>query len=306
MTRTDVEPRSRAAQLMVRFPVLSYLLIGIPIAFLLMTGPILAEYDVIPGKHAIEKIGLDLEEAASFLLVVALAGTALLVTRVSEGPDGLRILLRRMTRWRVGIRWYLVPVLALPVGTIGLAVLFGDRASVPSAGTLLAEVFATAVAFLFINLWEETAWAGFMQPHMERRFNFLLATALTALPFALVHVPVRIVTREITSVGELVGQFAVLVLLCLFTRTLFATVQRAAANSVLLAALTHTMFNRSNNVDGVAADVLAGPNHTSGALLVTALLTVGMLIAVRKRLGRDVRRQLDAQEAAALSSSGRR
>jgi hypothetical protein len=35
-------------------------------------------------------------------------------------------------------------------------------------------------------------------------------------------------------------------------------VMRGAANSLLLVGLSHTMFNRSNNTDGIAADILRG------------------------------------------------
>jgi len=193
--------------------------------------------------------------------------TALLVTRLSDGRDGVRVLFRRMTRWRVGIRWYLVPVLALPAGSVVVAVLLGDRASMPSTSTLLSEVASTVFALAVINLWEEGAWSGFLQTRLERRYSFFVACLLTAIPFALVHVPVRVVTREITTPGELIVQFIALLVLCLFARTLFATVLRGAANSVLMAAATHTMFNRSNNVDGIAADILSGPNQSIAALL---------------------------------------
>jgi hypothetical protein len=40
-------------------------------------------------------------------------------------------------------------------------------------------------------------------------------------------------------------------------------VLRGAANSILLAAVTHTFFNRSNNIDGIAADLLEGGNQPS-------------------------------------------
>jgi membrane protease YdiL (CAAX protease family) len=292
----------RTASVIARRPITSFLAIGLPLAFGLMSVPALAEYGVIPGKQAVARVGVDMEEAASVLLVFAVFTAALLVTWLSDGRDGVRILFNRMTRWRVGVRWYLVPVLALPAGSVAIAVLLGDQASAPSISTLLSEVASTAFALAVINIWEEGAWSGFLQTRLERRHSFFVACAITAVPFALVHVPVRVVTREITNLGELIGQFITLVILCLFARTLFATVLRGAANSVLLAAATHTMFNRSNNVDGIAADILSGPNQQVAALLTTAVLTIGLVIAYRRLLGRGVRRALDDAEARLLSS----
>src|ERR671920_1924408 len=62
---------------------------------------------------------------------------ALLVLGVTEGRSGVVGLLRRMVRWRVGLRWYAVALL-LPIGialaATALNVLLGARA--PSAADL--------------------------------------------------------------------------------------------------------------------------------------------------------------------------
>src|SRR5690348_2498860 len=92
---------SVARRLTARHPVSAFLLMALPAATAVMSIPALAAYDVIPGKHIPEKIGLDLEEAASLLLVIALFSTVLTVTRLADGRDGIRVLLRRMSRWQV-------------------------------------------------------------------------------------------------------------------------------------------------------------------------------------------------------------
>ena len=75
-------------------------------------------------------------------------------------------------------------------------------------------------------------------------------------------------------------------------------VVRGAANSVLLAAVTHTFFNRSNNADGLAADILTGTQRQEAALLTALLLTavLVMVLARRHRLSRTYRQCLDAAE----------
>ena len=87
-----------------------------------------------------------------------------------------------------------------------------------------------------------------------------------------------------------------LVVFCFFVRTLLGAVARGASNSVLLAAVTHTMFNRSNNVGGLGDDLLAGPNRQLAALLTAVLLTVVLVVVNRRRLSRSYRRELDALE----------
>jgi len=296
MTTTPHHERSIVGSLVAHYPVIVFLLTAVPLSFAAMSVPLMAQYDVIPGKGLPPKIGLDMEETASLFLVITLFVTVLTITRLIDGPAGVRILFRRMTRWRVPVYWWMVAVLAMPLGTVALAAVFGDHLRAPGGGTLAAEVGALLVGFLLANIWEEASWVGFMQSRLERRHNFFIAAAATAVPFALVHLPLRIINGTATTAGEVLGAFIVLIALCLFIRTLLGAVLRGAANSVLLVAVTHTMFNRSNNVDGLAADIVNGPNRQYAALLTVVVLTVVLLLADRRRLSKAYRHRLDIAE----------
>jgi ABC-type nitrate/sulfonate/bicarbonate transport system permease component len=62
-------------------------------------------------------------------------------------------------------------------------------------------------------------------------------------------------------------------------------------------ALTHAMFNRSNNSDGIGADLLPGSDSRQlAALLATILLAAVLGLVLRGRLSRSYRRQLDEAE----------
>jgi hypothetical protein len=108
---------SASRRLAARHPVAVFLFVALPASTAVISIPAMAAYDVIPGKHLPERVGLDLEETASLLLVTVLVATALTVTRLVDGHDGVRILLRRTTRWRVPLRWWLLAVTAMPAGT---------------------------------------------------------------------------------------------------------------------------------------------------------------------------------------------
>ena len=141
----------------------------------------------------------------------------------------------------------------------------------------------------------ETAWAGFLQSRLEGRHHFFIAAALTAIPFAAVHLPLRIINGATTP--EAVGiAFLTLLVLSFIFRSLIGMVLRGAANSILLAATTHTFFNRSNNIDGIAADLLEGSNQPIAALLAATLTTVVLGIWIRKKLRRSYREALDQAE----------
>ena len=187
--------------------------------------------------------------------------------------------------------------LGLPLLTVLIAVLFGDTVVLPSGSVLWREPLGMLVAWLLINLWEEAAWAGFLQTRLERRHNFFLAALLTGIPFAAIHMPLQVITGQVRSAIDFVVGFGLLMVLVIFVRSLFGMVLRGAGNSLLVVGLTHAMFNRSNNNDGIAADLLpSSDSRQLSALLATIVLTVVLGLVLRTKLSRSYRYQLDEGE----------
>jgi membrane protease YdiL (CAAX protease family) len=298
-TTVGVRERTGLKALVQRHPLAAFLVLALGSVYVLSVIPILMQYDVIAGKDFPARLGIDMERFASGGLTVLLFSSALLVTYLDGGRSAIRQLFRRILRWRVGVGWWLVAVIALPLLTVIIAVLLGDTAVVPSGSVLWRELLGILVAFLLINLWEEAAWAGFLQTRLERRHNFFLAALLTGIPFAAIHMPLQVITGEVRSAMDFVVGFALLGVLVIIVRSLFGMVMRGAANSLLLVGLTHTFFNRSNNSDGIAADLLpGGDSRQLAALLATAVLTVMLGLLLRKKLSRSYRRELDEAEQA--------
>lgn len=192
----------------------------------------------------------------------------------------------------------MIAVVALPLLTVVIAVLLGDAWTLPSGQTLWRELIAIAIALLLVNLWEEAVWAGFLQTRLERRHSFFVAAALTAIPFAAIHLPLRVITGAIRSAADLGLNFLLLLVLGLVVRPLMGLVLRGAANSLMLVGLTHTLFNQSNNTDGIAADILAGDSRQNAALLATLGLTILLVLILRRRLSRSYRLELDRAKQA--------
>jgi uncharacterized protein len=97
-----------------------------------------------------------------------MAPATFIVTGATEGGAGIGRLLRRIVRWRVGLRWYLFVLVGLPaimvLGTLlrpGALVSF-DISAVPS-GIAYLRAFALMVV-LGGPLFEEPGWRGFMVP----------------------------------------------------------------------------------------------------------------------------------------------
>jgi uncharacterized protein len=129
-----------------------------------------------------------------FVLASTLVGLllpALVITRVVDGPDGLRDLARQMLKVKAPVRWYAFALLAVPVSATLLAVfVFGAPDASPSVlleaavGTFLVQ---TVVGLLTNNLWEETAWMGLVQSRLQARHGAVLAAVATAPLFVLQH-----------------------------------------------------------------------------------------------------------------------
>ena len=136
----------------------------------------------------------------ALVMLAWLAGpsvASILMTSLIDGSKGLRDLLARTTRWRVGARWYAVALLTAPL--LSLAVLFALSLSSPEylptilttsdkVSLLLQGIVGTFVGGIF----EELGWTGFATPTLLRRMRHsVLTTGLTVgVLWGVVHLPV--------------------------------------------------------------------------------------------------------------------
>src|SRR5919199_4463984 len=103
-------PRSPLGRLVARRPVLAFLLMAYTIAWAL--------------QFAAFQLELSFRLGTSIGMIFGLALPTLLVTAVISGKAGVLDLLGRVLRWRVGVWWYLIAILGLPVATLLVASVF--------------------------------------------------------------------------------------------------------------------------------------------------------------------------------------
>ncbi len=280
-----------------RHPVSAFLGLAFAIAYPAMSLPILADHGVIPGGWLPQLPGLDTERIASVLLVfVALVPAALATTWVAEGPTGVRALVRRMFRWRIGTGWWLLVLAGLPMLTLALALLLGDTFKpIEAAPFVITQLFGLLVNLVLINMWEETAWSGVVQSRLERGHGLVTAALLTAVPFALVHMPLHFIGDF--SIGSLTTALVTLLIVCSIVRLMIGVFLRGTRDSILAVALLHTLFNRSNNDEGIVAGLLQGDGRKLAGLLAVLVMTAVVAIISRRRLSRSCRLALDSTTA---------
>jgi membrane protease YdiL (CAAX protease family) len=168
-----------------RHPVLSYFIF----AFLLSWGGVLIA--VAPAgffggvEHALFPFALVMNEAGPLL-------TGVLMTGLIYGKAGLREFAGRFLRWRVGMRWYVVALLATPLlvtptlfvlSFVSPVFLPGIVASDDKTGLLLAGLMAGLLGGLF----EEPGWTGFAIPELRRRYGVLTTGLIVGFLWAAWH-----------------------------------------------------------------------------------------------------------------------
>jgi len=117
---------------------------------------------------------------------------ALIVTGLAEGRPGLRGLLGRIVRARIGLSSYAV-IFGLPILLCALAVgimaASGRPVSLPTAAAWRELPERFIFIFLFIGLGEEPGWRGFALPRLQKQHPPLVASLILAPIWALWHLP---------------------------------------------------------------------------------------------------------------------
>ncbi len=168
---------------------------------------------------------------------------ALVVLGVTVGKPGVKTLLGRMVRWRVGWQWYLV-ALGLPLLMAGLAsyltVLMGAPA--PSAEQLAGwpSIFMTFPITLLIpglgGAWEEPGWRGFALHRLEAGRSHLWALLPLWIIIVVWHIPLFLTgDAQWVDAVNMVG--GVIIYNWLYHRS---------GQSVLLVMMIHAMNNAAS------------------------------------------------------------
>jgi uncharacterized protein len=300
MTSTPSTARSSQQSWLRRFaarrPLTAFLVLGMSLGYTLALIWGLAYNGVIPGGGLADALHIAPDELVGAATLLALLPAALFVTWASDGRAGLRILLRRAFHWRVSPWWWLTVLLGLPTLTVGLALLLGDDLRpVDISSLVVSQLTLLFVNFIVTNLWEETAWAGVFQTRLEERHNWLVAAMLTAIPFAAMHLPLQFFLDQPVTIGSLAVAFGVYFVLGLLVRPLLAVFRRGTGDSILLVALLHSVFNRTNNQNGIAATLLVGDARQLTMLIAVLILTVVTAVVIRSRLSRRYGAELAEQ-----------
>jgi uncharacterized protein len=232
---------SALRRLVARHPVASFLVMVFAVNCAVALSPLLTRRDILP-------FGLAPYDSLGHIFGVALP--AFIVVAAMHGRAGVRDLAHRSLRWRVGLQWYLIALLGVPVASVLCAsVLFGLaplEALVEKWELLLTVVLPQLLLLIvFFNLAEEVGWTGFLQARLQERHGPLKASLIVTLPFALYHLPAWMVEFELglAQLHLALALTGVLGISQLFGRVIIMWLYNNTGYSVLLVGMFHSSFN---------------------------------------------------------------
>jgi membrane protease YdiL (CAAX protease family) len=163
------------------------------------------------------------------------AALAWLMLRIAGDAEERRAFGRRLRRWRIGLRWYVVGIVLVPA-----AHLVGVALATLGGGVFPVHLERLGLLPLLVitNVGEEVGWRGYGLPRLQRRFSALTSSVILGGVWAafhwvaLGHNPSRPLSYLAVGTVSLVAMSVVMT--WLFNRT---------GGSVVLMVAVHAMYD---------------------------------------------------------------
>lgn len=210
---------------------------------------------------------------------------ALIVAGVTQGRTGLKNLLSRCLRWRVGLRWYaaalLVPV-AIALITVSLNIWLGAPISAAvQLGPWYNFFILFPLALLDAPLWEEAGWRGYALPRFPASRSRLANSLILGVLLAGWHLPIALSEPALTAPYLLAAVASAVVTNWVYYNS---------GGSALLAILYHTAANTMGGAGLNLFQIFSGSDFVRVWWLLAAV-NWGVVVILVLVAGPNLRRQ---------------
>jgi membrane protease YdiL (CAAX protease family) len=233
-------------------PLGTFLGVALPTGWVLLSLPLVLDLPLAPFILA--------------TLFLGLVAPAVVLTR-RDPSASVRQLLRDTVRLPRPAWLLLSAGLLIPVATVLAGRALGVAAEL--SGSFLASLALANVAssLLVVNLWEEMAWAGFVQRRATARWGYVGGAFVVGLMFTAVHLPLSL--YDANDVGDVASNIGAMLVSGVGMRLLIGAFDVWGGGSILALGLIHATFNASSE--------LIGPSSDWVRYLVTLVLGLGAL-----------------------------
>ncbi len=212
---------------------------------------------------------------------------ALVVTGLSDGRAGVWKLLGRIVQWRVGIQWYLIPIIGFPlVFILAYAFVLGPSSLGGVAQNwvliLTSYIPALLLGLLFPSLGEEPGWRGFALPRLQLRYGALVGTLILGVLHAFWHLPAYFLPGAILPGAFDPTVFVANSCAIIAFSFLWTWVFNNARGSILIAMVAHAA---SNAFSGYVPLVLNLPDDPWAVFKIFGVCALLVIVLTRGQLG---------------------
>jgi membrane protease YdiL (CAAX protease family) len=236
-----------------KHPVLAYFVL----TFVISWGGVLL---VIGGPGRIMRTSEQFETLLPAVILALLTGpsvSGVLLTVFVYGRKGLRELLSRLLKWRVGIRWYAIVLLAAPLLMMAIYLALSLLSPDFLPGIFVSEdkvshLLMGLVTGLMAGFFEELGWTGFVTPRLRQRYSVFGTGLIVGLLWAVWHILPALwlgfasgtLSGALSTVSYLVDPF----LFLMAFRVLIVWVYDRTGGSLLMAMLMHMSLTSSARI----------------------------------------------------------
>jgi CAAX protease family protein len=273
-TFVDTSNRAFKANLIQRYPLVSFFLLALGLTWIFMITDALGSQGILPFR-----LPLPLMIVMGYMPTLA----AVIVVGSTQGKEGVRALFRKLLIARVGLRWYLVAIFGLPVIFVATIVIyngFSGSPAVPILSTRMPSVPLLQLALSIVPMFlvigivngEELAWRGFALPRLQTRYNALTSSLILGVIWAVFHLPLFFTKTGSSQADE---SFVSFLISTVAMTILYTWINNNTRGSVLMAYLFHAAANTWTQVFSIDH-----ANATIGWILVGLLVLVAAVVVL--------------------------
>lgn len=179
--------------------------------------------------------------------------SAIIMTYLIDGSNGVKLLLKRVIQWRINILWWLIGFYLWWLICSLFAIILNFKpiqditlGFVISLINLPVIIFVLQLPLLAGMFGEELGWRGFALPKLLDKFNPIVSSLILALPWIFWHAPLALFQdwRGNIPIENFLFKY---ILLIVPLALIFTWFFQKTKGSILLAIIFHRSFNITFN-----------------------------------------------------------
>jgi len=172
---------------------------------------------------------------------------AIILTRIREGTEGLKSLLKRCLQFRLGLRWYLAIIIVVLLGSAGQLIIHSLLGNSFNFSLYLAQLPSFIPLIIIGPISEELGWRGYLLSKLQLKWNAMVSSVFIGIVWAFWHLPLFFLIGtsqhelHLPFMGFLVGTIAVSII--------FSWINNNTNNSIWAAILLHWLYTYAAQVN---------------------------------------------------------